>query len=93
MEIPVMRKEILLAPAWRTAPVVCPRCKAPAQAKYNPNNGALEALRCPHCNWTQDFVLIAKKRTARLNAMRRKNPRSTDLQQPLDTKGNPDHGH
>lgn len=88
-----MPRNIVLPPEWSTAPVACPRCKAPAQAKYSPNTGALEALRCTLCPWTENYLIVAKKRKARLNALRRKNPRSTDLQRTFDKKGNPRHGH
>jgi len=87
-----MRKDTVLAPEWRLAPVQCPKCGADARAKFNPNNGALEAMRCTLCPWTENYVLVAKQRATRLNAMRRKNPRSIDRQQRLDTKGDPNHG-
>lgn len=88
-----MRREIVLPPQWQTAPVACPRCKAPAQARYNPNNGALEALRCSRCPWTQDYVIEARHRAARLAAARRKYPSSKDRQSRLNVKGDLTHEH
>jgi len=86
-----MRREIVLPPEWQTAPVACPRCRATAQAKYNPNNGALEALRCSRCPWTQDYVIEARNRKARLRALRHAYPPSSSRQTRLDTKGDPSH--
>lgn len=88
-----MRKEIVLPPEWELAPIQCPRCSADCRARFSPRTRALQAIKCTRCNWTQNYTLLAKKRAARLNAMRRNNPRSTDRQQRLDTKGDPHHGH
>lgn len=87
-----MRSDIVLPPEWQTAPVVCPRCKAPAQAKYSPNTGALEALRCSRCAWEQDYVIEARNRKARLAATRRKSPPSNDSQTRLDARGHTPRG-
>jgi len=87
-----MRHDWSFAPEWKTVPLQCPKCSADLQAKFNPDNRTLEALRCKVCPWTQDCTHAAKHRTARLNAIRRKNPRSIDLQQTLDIKGDPRHG-
>jgi len=75
-----MRKEIVLPPEWRSVPVVCPKCKTPLLARYNPTTPALEALRCPNCHWSQDYVDITRKRNLRLAAARRKFPSSKDRQ-------------
>ena len=80
-------------PEWQPVALNCPKCPAGLEARYSPNTGALEALRCKRCPWSENYVLVAKNRKARIDAARKKFPRSVDLQQRLDTKGDTPNGH
>lgn len=79
-----MHHEIVLPPEWRPVAITCPSCRTTLKAKYNPNTGALEALRCPACTWAQDYVAIAEDRRRRLAAARRKMPSSSRRQSRLN---------
>ncbi len=79
-----MHRSINLPPEWQPVAITCPDCRATLQAKYNPNTGALEALRCPDCPWAQDYVAIARKRALRLAAARRQLPSSERRQSRLN---------
>ena len=88
-----MHRDIVLAPEWKVVPLQCPKCAHDLEARFSPNTGALEAIRCKRCPWSENYVLVATKRKARIAAARRKFPRSVDLQQRLDTKGDTPNGH
>lgn len=63
-----MRKGTNFPPEWQAVALICPKCKATPRARHNPNTGALEALRCFDCDWSENYVKIAVKRKARLYA-------------------------
>ena len=88
-----MRQHVTFPPEWRTVPLKCPKCPCTLLARFTPNNRTLEALRCPRCAWTKDYIAVAVARKARLAAARREFPASRDLQTRLDTKGDPPHAH
>jgi len=75
-----MRPNICLPPEWLPIALVCPKCSAQLRARFSPNNGALEALRCDGCTWNENYVTIAAERNARLLRIRRTSKSSKDRQ-------------
>jgi len=66
-----MHRNISLPPEWQTVALVCPKCKAQLRARHNPNNHALEALRCVRCAWSENYLKVAAQRKARFARLRR----------------------
>lgn len=66
-----MRNDTNFPPEWHTVALVCPKCKAQLRARYNPNTGALEALRCDTCTWNENYVKVAAQRKTRFLRLRR----------------------
>jgi len=75
-----MSKDSLVPPEWQPVALVCPKCRVALRARYNPNTGVLDELRCLGCGWRHDYAASAKQRTARLAAARRRCPSSKHRQ-------------
>lgn len=75
-----MFRNIDLPPEWQAVPIVCPNCKAQLRARHNPNNRALEALKCDRCTWSENYVKVAAQHKAHLLRLRRAHPPTSSKQ-------------